>query len=310
MIIRNLRGSDTNSIVALYKRTLPYLCIDRAIFTRKIFLEANFNKYGAFVAEENGEILGFVNAVFRRVPICAGADVEADMGWLAGFICERSRPDAGDKLLEAAENYLRENGKTAVNTGYYPTYFIQGIDEKYTPEYADWFEKRGYTPKRSVAMITDLTKYTPPENLEARRAALAAEGIGVQSLTDEYITELFTLENDFLGASWLYEFRNRALNMDFERIKIAVKDGKVIGALVFDDPDSAPERFGPFGVSESWQGKGIGGVLLADSLCEMKKRGLTNAWMQWASDDESASALYEKAGFEIKESYLEFEKKL
>ncbi len=310
MVIRNIRGDDTDGIVALYKKTLPYLCIDRAIFMRKIFLEANFSKYGAFVAEEDGRILGFVNAVFRRVPICADSAVESDMGWLAGFIVDKSRPEAGDKLLAAAEEFLAKSGKSTVNTGYYPTYFIQGTDERYTPEYAEIFRRRGYTEKRSIAMIADLTKYVPPENLEKRRAELATEGIAITSLTDRYITELFTLENDFLGASWLYEFRNRALDMDFDRFRIAVKDGKVIGALVFGDPDSAPERFGPFGVSERFQGKGIGGILLADCFAEMKKRGLKTAWMQWASDNESASALYKKAGFVMKESYLEFEKKL
>lgn len=38
--------------------------------------------------------------------------------------------------------------------------------------------------------------------------------------------------------------------MDFNRIRIAAKDGKVIGACVFNDPDSEPERFDPFGVGE------------------------------------------------------------
>ena len=212
--------------------------------------------------------------------------------------------------MDKAESYLKSNGKTVVNTGYYPTYFVQGVDENYTPEYINIFENRGYKSFRSIAMILDLEKYTPPENLEARRKALEREGIEFGSLTDEYITEMFTLENEFLRPSWLYEYKNRILDMDFERLKIATKDGKVIGACVFSDPGSAPERFGPFGVDSSYQGKGIGGVLLADSLLEMKKRGLKNAWMQWASDDIGASVLYKRAGFVEKESYLEFEKNL
>ncbi len=310
MIIRNIKGDDMDEIIALWKKTLPYLVITRDIFMRKIFLEANFTPKGFFIAEENGKIVGFVNAVFRKVPICADAKIENDIGWLAGFIVDKNYLEAGDKLLDVAENYLKENGKTVINTGYYPTYFVQGVDERYTPEYIDIFKKRGYTSVRSIAMILDLDNYNPPVNLEERRKLLKADGINFGPLTDEYITELFTLDNEFLKPSWLYEYKNRALNMDFDRIRIAIKDGKVIGACVFDDPDSAPERFGPFGVDSSCQGKGIGGVLLADCLLEMKKRNLKNAWMQWASDDKGASVLYERAGFVEKESYLEFEKNL
>lgn len=310
MIIRNIKGSDMNEIIALWKKTLPYLVITRDIFMRKIFLEANFSPKGFFVAEEKGKIVGFVNAVFRKVPICADAEIEKNTGWLAGFIVDKSHLEAGDKLLDAAENYLIENGRSVINTGYYPTYFVQGVDERYTPEYIDIFKKRGYTSVRSIAMILDLDNYNPPANLEERRKLLKEDGVNFGPLTDEYITQLFTLDNEFLKPSWLYEYKNRALNMDFDRIRIATKGGKVIGACVFDDPDSAPERFGPFGVDSSCQGKGIGGVLLADCLLEMKKRNLKNAWMQWASDDKGASVLYERAGFVEKESYLEFEKKL
>ena len=86
MIIRNIKGSDMDEIIALWKKTLPYLVIDRSIFMQKIFLEANFSRNGCFVAEKNGKIVGFVNAVFRKVPICADAEIEKKMGWLAGFV--------------------------------------------------------------------------------------------------------------------------------------------------------------------------------------------------------------------------------
>ena len=310
MVIRNINGCDMDKIIALWKKTLPYLCIDRAIFMRKVFLEANFTPKGAFVAEENGKIIGFVNAVFRKVPICADAEIETKTGWISAFVVDKNNLSVGDELLDMAEKYLKENGKTVVNTGYYPTYFVQGVDERYTPEYIKIFERRGYKPNRSIAMILDLEKYNAPLNIEEKREKLRLEGITFSSLTDEYITKLFSLENDFLKPSWLYEYKNRALNMDFDRIKIAIQNGKIIGACIFDDPDSDPGRFGPFGVNNCCQGKGVGGVLLADCLTEMKNRGIKNAWMQWASDDMGASILYERAGFVEKESYIEFEKDL
>jgi len=310
MYIRNICGSDMDEIISLWKKTLPYLVIDRNIFMKKIFLEVNFSQEGFFVAVDDDKIVGFVNAVYRKVPICAGAEIETEVGWISAFVVDKDYLYVGDLLLEKAEIYLIKNGKSIINTGYYPTYFVQGIDERYTPEYIDIFEKRGYNKNRSIAMILDLNKYCVPQTLEQKRLRLEEEGVSFISLSDEYITELLSLKNDFLKPSWLYEYQNRVKDMDFERFKLAVKDGKVVGACVFDDPDSAPERFGPFGVSEACQGKGIGGVLLADTLAEMKKRGLKSAWMQWASDDKGASILYERAGFVEKESYIEFEKRI
>ena len=122
--------------------------------------------------------------------------------------------------------------------------------------------------------------------------------------------KLLTLDNDFLNASWLFEFKNRIADNDFSRIKIAAFGGKVIGAVVLSDALSNAERFGPFGVSNEFQGMGIGSVLLADTLSEMKSRGLKSAWMQWCSLDPAANALYDKVGFVDTHSYCEYEKKL
>ena len=308
MTIRNITGKDMDSIIALWKKTLPYLVIDRKLFMNKVFMEPNFDPNGFFIAEEDGAIVGFVNAVYRKVPICAGCEIEKDKGWFAGFAFDRDYPGVGDMLLDKAEPYLLENGKTTINTGYYPTYFVQGVDERHTPENVELFEKRGYRGKRSVSMILDLASYKSAPGLEEKRKRLDEMGIRVMSLTDEYITRLFTLENDFLRPTWLMEYKNRASDMDFERVKIAVQGEKILGACIFKDPGSNDERFGPFGVSPSCRGMGVGGVILDEVLNEMKKRGLKNAWMQWASDDKGAAVIYERAGFEVKESYIEFEK--
>ena len=69
------------------------------------------------------------------------------------------------------------------------------------------------------------------------------------------------------------------------------------------------ERFGPFGVAKGWRGKGLGALLLYDTLWEMQRRGLHNAWFFW-TDDATAERLYKPAGFRETRRYAVLCKKM
>ncbi len=55
-------------------------------------------------------------------------------------------------------------------------------------------------------------------------------------------------------------------------------------------------HFGPFGVADKYQGKGIGTVLLGRTLERMRAKGLHNAYVLWT--DDVAAKVYSKFGFE------------
>jgi len=55
------------------------------------------------------------------------------------------------------------------------------------------------------------------------------------------------------------------------------------------------ERFGPFGVNPDLRSRGIGRVLLAHMLLEMRKKGYHAAWFLWTGD--YAAKLYSQCGF-------------
>ena len=57
------------------------------------------------------------------------------------------------------------------------------------------------------------------------------------------------------------------------------------------------ERFGPFGVEESEQGKGLGKILLHETLHAMKQQTLQGAWFLWTSETTVAGHLYLKNDF-------------
>lgn len=310
MKIREFKGGDIDGVISVWNNALPCDPVDRKQFIHKLLMEPNFSPEGFFVAEENGKILGFANSVYRRVSVCAGAKINENEGFISAFAAEsgeRFKEIAG-LLLDAAEKYLLSRGKNIISTGYAPVYFTQGFEERFCPEYVQLFEARGYRSERSCARDICLADYVPVPGIEEKRRALEADGFYIGALKDEYILSLLDMNEPFNNAGWCAEFKSRLMDLDYERIRIAAKDGHIVGCCVFGDPESSAERFGPFGVNADLQGRGIGTILLNDCLLEMKKRSLHCAWMQWTPESGAAAAVYGRAGFKVTKTYLTFSK--
>ena len=74
------------------------------------------------------------------------------------------------------------------------------------------------------------------------------------------------------------------------QITVVVHNDEIIGYCQFEG-----SHFGPFGVSDKFQGKGIGTVLLAKTIERMKSEGFHDAWVTWT--DDIAAKVYGKFGF-------------
>ena len=305
MIIRNLTDTDIADVISLWNSALPHEAIDKKAFLKKLLLDPNFSPNGFFIAEENNKMLGFVNCPYFKNP-------SIETGFISILaIKDRSRVlEIGNILLDKAEEYIRSKGKKRISTGYTPLYFTQGVEKDLCPEYAELYRSRGYSEKESFKRVCDLSGYVYPEKCHAKKEALAKEGIYVGEMKDEYLLSLTHPHPSFAKPGWSFEFKNRLAELDYARVRIAAKDGKIIGCCVFGDPNGSPERFGPFGVDEDMRGKGLGTLLLNDCFFEMKKRGLQSAWAQWTPGEGPASILYDHYGFEKRNSYLLFDKNL
>lgn len=318
MNVRAYRGEDIGRILAIWQKEAPFCAPDRNGFIRKTLLEENFSPDGLLIAEnESGDISGFVIAVARRVPVCAGAPDESNLGFYTAFCvpglndpADARAADTGRALVTAAENYLRSLGRTRVSTGFYPFYYAQGFEENRQPGYCALFESLGYRGGRSFSLSLDMADYRENPRVPGYRRALADDGFYVGPLTPAYLPSLLDPGADFSSPSWSREFAYRVAELDFDCVRIAAKDGRVIGAAACDDRLSRPGRFGPFGVSPALRGRGIGSVLLADALAEMKRRGVKTSWMQWVGDGGAAYRLYTGVGYQKANTFLTFSKTL
>ena len=78
MKIRTLNGSDIPLCAEMLQKDQPFLRVTETRFLQKIVFEENFSPRGFFIAEENGVVSGFLNAVYRRVPYSAEVPPEQE----------------------------------------------------------------------------------------------------------------------------------------------------------------------------------------------------------------------------------------
>lgn len=288
---------------------MPYNPINKRTLVKNFLLDHNFNDQGFFVAEEEGEILGYIYAIIRRFPTDVGSPMDEDKGFINAIGLKYEKDILGGlgcALIKAAEGYIQSHGRQQIHmSSYTPNYIYQGINTLY-PDYITLFTQEGYTESgRSISISIDLLKYIRPASIDELKAEREKEGFLFTHLKDEYILELFK----YASPNFNHRLRRIAQEtMDYEKFNLIVYNGKVIGANVFGDPYSCEERFGPFSVSAEFRGKGLGQILLHDCLTEMKERGLQKAWSQSTPMASTATHVYAKAGFQRTGEYVIFKK--
>lgn len=309
MKIRTFVGTDIPQILEIWNRAMPKTPLNRRGFVKNFLLDHNFNDRGFFVAEEAGEILGYIYALVRVYPADVGGDMNENLGYINAIGLKYERDilgGLGETLIQKAEDYIRSFGNREIHMSHYtPNYIYQGIETGLTP-YLELFARAGYREAaRNQSIAIDLLAYQYPDSIRQLKAQREAEGFLFTDMKDEYILPLFR----YAQPGWNHRFR-RLLNetMDYEKFSLIVYEDRVIGVNVFGDPYSCEERFGPFSVDAAFRGKGLGQILLHECLSKMKERGLQRAWAQSTPIATAATHIYAKAGFFPTGQYVIFQK--
>lgn len=304
-MIRTYRGEDVKEIIEVWNSALPDHKTDERLFIKNVLLDMNFDAEGFFVAENNGEILGFCWAIVRSFPIDSGASADEDRGYI-NVLALKDRDSIlsglGAELILRAEEYIKSRGKKKIYvSGYSPNYVYPGQNKK-DEEYLELYLSLGYYEmKRNYSIKADIESFSENTEIEKLIKEREAQGFVFCHLSAELIPSLLSS----LAPGWRHRHR-RLLNEcdDYERFCLVVKDGEVVGSAVFGDPYSYMERFGPYGVNEKYRGLGLGKILLYYTLKTMKARGLKFAKAQSTPVSGAAASVYEKLGFLRCDEYI------
>lgn len=285
-------------VVDLLAAAMPVDPISESRFVRQVLLDPNFRSDGAIVASRGDQVVGFCLALARRTPL-ENAAPDADRGYITLFAVH---PDAGGRgvgteLLRRAEDFLRRcDRRKLLIAPYAPGYFMCGVDVHAYAAALAFFLKRGFTEVyRPIAMERSLWDWTYPEWVEQKRRALVAAGVRVEAYRPELTLPILDFAAAEFAGDWVRVYRqtiDRILQGDSpSRIVAAHHNGKVLGFSHFDN-----ERFGPIGVAAAERGRGVGHVLMYETLRAQRLAGFRTAWFLW-SDDQTAKRLYSAAGF-------------
>jgi len=257
-------------VIDLWNDCLYLDRVSRESFRSKVVLNQWYDPGLCLVAEEGGDIVGFIFGVMQE-----------KTGYLnAIFVDERlRRRGIGTALFDAFSSAVKNKGGTELSVSWGPGALTPGVDPIAYPSALEFFTKKGFKEfESSMAMSRSLMDYRIPDEIRASEFKLREEGFVFQQLDEEHVLDLIQFlkrelpgwENDPRGTMLRYP-----KNLDY--LLVALKDDSVVGYCQMGI-DGFVEHFGPFAVAESMRSKGIGAVLFHKCLEAMQAKGARNMW--------------------------------
>lgn len=301
--ITPVSNKDVDAVLKLWNRVLPLDAVTLDSLEARVLLDENFDENTFLVARENERIVGFaVGTYARRVPL-GDHDPKGDRCWITAFGVDPGQQKKGlaSQLIDSLLGKFRSLGKKECYIATYaPGYFVPGIDIKEYSGAIALLKKHGFEETyRPLSMDTQLPLFKVTPEAEKKEQQLGEQGIVIRPYTRNDLLSFLKFLEANMPADWMRVSRANLRDLTRgifqpDQIFLAVSEGpggsEVIGYCQFEGA-----HFGPFGVADKYQGKGIGTVLLGRTLERMRAKGNHNAFVLWT--DDMAAKVYSKFGF-------------
>lgn len=295
---RTMARTDIRSIVALWNKCLVRDPVNVTRFIETIFLDVNYDPVsgeGCYVATRDGDIVGFIRAIIRRMPN-DGLGFEQQDGWVSVLFVDPSyqQQGIGGVLLQKAEDFLAKHGRSRVwvcgNTGSAPGYIFPGVDQDAYAAALGFFKKHGYQiDHEPVAMSRSLLEF---DEKKYREEAYGTGGtVAIEELSPEKVQPFLAFLAEHFKGDWNGAARRKLRTGRFDEVLIAWMNDQVVGYCQWEG-----EHFGPFGVTADVRSEKIGAKLFFEAITRIRRADGRNVWFNWA--DEDAARFYRRFGLE------------
>ena len=297
--INHYTDDDREQVLSLWAQSLPLDAIAEDIFERRVLLDENFDPSTFLLARKDDNLVGFVLGVYARRMHLGDADPDGTRCWITAFGVHPTAmlKEVGTPLLATLENRFRALGKRECRiSGYPPGYFTPGIDQQASAPLLEFFVSHKYEAfHEALSMDAPIALFTVPEKIVQMEQTLLAGGIEIRPYRRTDLVRFLGFLERTMPTDWVRVERSNLRKISeggfrTDQITVVTHGEEIIGYCQFEG-----SHFGPFGVSDLHQGRGIGTVLLARTLERMRHQGYHNAWVMWT--DDVAAKVYSKFGF-------------
>ncbi len=306
--------SDLAALLDLWERALPLDAISREEFETRVLLDANREPESLTLARETpgGPPVGFILRLILRQPIERTGFLE-NRGFITAFgvLPEARGRGAGAALLEDTERFFRERKRKEIALApYTPNYFVPGVDKSRYAEGLAFLTRRGFREfSEAIAMDAMIGTFEIAPAILEKERKLREEGIHIEPFRRDRLLAYMDFMESSMHGPWIEDARRTVREIVAGRapedsIWIAREGARVVGYCQF-----IGEHFGPFGVIDEMQGRGLGSVLLARTLYTMRVRGHHAAFVLWTGE-RAAQGVYGRLGFTISRRFALLKKDL
>lgn len=316
--VRPFHGRDTRALLDCWEQALPLDAITLDQLESRVLLDENWERDSLAVALIDDQLVGFIACYVLNKPIEKTGHRPTD-GFISAFGVHpqhRGR-GAGQALLAHAENFFRQRGRTQILLApYTPNYFVPGVDKDAYADGLAFLQENGFT-EYSEALAADalIGTFQLSDKVLQREADLAAEGIVIRHYQRDDLVHFLQFQRDLMPGPWVEDARRNLRELAAGRypedaIWLAIDTRSAAPAPhIIGFCQHEHEHFGPFGVSDDYQGKGIGTVLLARTLHQMRKKGCHSAWVLWTGQ-RALDGVYGRLGFTLSRRFAIMKKEL
>lgn len=284
MEYKSIKECNLDEVIGLWNECLYRDLTNAERFSRHVLFDENFDDNNYLVACDGDKLVGFIYATKRVIPDEI-AGLQEGKAWIVamGVLAQYRRLGIGSKLVEIIQDKFVAQGVKQIDLCCYATnYIIPGIDDESYPGSKAFFEGLGYTEyNKSVSMDIDLHNYKYPKKYKEKKKVLEKQGIRIVPFDYKYslsMIEFFKKEFPY----WMPVCREAIVSgRGQDTVLLALdKDDKTVG-YVMRAMDGSDERFGPFGVSVSMQGKSIGSLLFNELMEDMCQKRIFYTYFMW-----------------------------
>lgn len=309
IVIRPFQPGDLAPVVAQWNQCLDRDPITEERFWRLLLLDPNFDPAGALVAERDGEVIGFLQAMAPRY-LLGSAAPDAEKGYLTVFfVAEAHRTrGVGSALLEAGCAHLRSQGRTELwCNGYGPTYLFPGVDRAYRAA-TTWLEGHDFeVVAEPVAMGLRLEGAGTPPEVRSLTEELRRDGFELRMFRRPDTLPLIAFSETHFPQ--FGQTVRDGLQHGNEEIVVATRGGEIVGFAQWqntytDPPHGAPGRFGPFGVRPDLRNHGLGAAIFYYLVERVRANGARYLWFGWAGGRNLS--FYQRAGCVVTRQFFQY----